>query len=96
MLLDSDTQYLLKLFVAGASVLTDQAVANLVRICEDEFRGCYELVVIDVLSQPAIAEEEKILAAPTLIMESPLPVRRIIGDFSNKEKVLAGMGLFPH
>lgn len=93
---DSNTQYLLKLFVAGTSTRTALAIANLRRICEDEFSGCYELVVIDVLGHPAIAEEKKILAAPTLIKECPLPVRRIIGDFSDKEKVLAGLGLFPY
>jgi circadian clock protein KaiB len=92
----SDTRPLLTLFVAGTSTRTGPAVANLRRICEDEFPAGYELVVVDVLSQPAIAEEKKILALPTLIKEFPLPVRRIIGDFSDKEKVLAGMGLSTH
>jgi circadian clock protein KaiB len=90
---DSETQLLLKLFVAGTSTRTAQAIANLTRICEDEFPGGYQLVVVDILKQPAIAEEKKILALPTLIRESPLPVRRIIGDFSDKEKLLAGLGL---
>jgi circadian clock protein KaiB len=90
---ESKTQYHLKLFVVGSSPRTEQAIASLKRICEDEFPGCYELVVIDVLSQPALAEEMKILATPTLIKERPLPARRIIGDFSDKESVLAGMGL---
>lgn len=93
---DSNTQHLLTLFVAGASTRTALAIANLRRICEDEFPGRYELAVIDVLGQPAIAEEKKILAAPTLIKEHPLPVRRVIGDFSNKGKVLTGLGLFPY
>ncbi len=89
----SDSRYLLKLFVAGNTSRSELAAANLRRICEDEFPGCYELVIIDVLRHPDIAEEKKILAAPTLIKELPLPVRRIVGDFSDKEKVLAGMGL---
>lgn len=89
---DAVNRYLLKLFVAGNSTRTEQAIANLRRICEDEFPGRYELVIVDVAASPAIAEETKILAAPTLIKELPLPVRRIIGDFSDKEKVLAGIG----
>jgi len=92
-LVDSATRYLLKLFVAGTSTRAEQAIANLRRICEDELPGCYELVVVDVLNQPALAEEKKILAAPTLIREHPLPVRRVIGDLSDKKKVLAGIGL---
>ncbi|MDP1526810.1 MAG: circadian clock KaiB family protein [Rhodocyclaceae bacterium] len=92
---DTNTSYLLKLFVAGDSSRTGLAVANLRHICEDEFPGCYELVIIDVLRHPGIAEENKILAAPTLIKERPLPVRRIIGDLSDKEKVLTGIGLLP-
>ena len=89
----AETQLLLKLFVAGTSNRTAQAIANLTRICDDEFSGDYQLDIVDVLQQPAIAEEKKILALPTLIKEYPLPVRRIIGDFSDKEKLLAGLGL---
>ena len=95
-LVDAEPRYLLKLFVAGSSTRTGHAINNLRRICDDEFPGGYELVVIDVVEQPAIAEEKKILALPTLIKESPLPARRIIGDFSDKEKVLAGLGLAAH
>lgn len=91
--MDAGIRYLLKLYVIGTSNRTEPAIANLKRICEDEFPGCYELVVIDILTHPAFAEEKKILAAPTLIKERPLPIRRIIGDFSEKEEVLAGMGL---
>lgn len=95
-LVNLNTRYLLKLFVAGTSIRTGSAIANLRRICEGEFPGCYELVVIDVMEQPAIAEQENILAVPTLVKEFPLPVRRIIGDLSSKEKVLAGIGLLSH
>lgn len=95
---DTDIRYLLKLYVVGTSIRTESAIANLRHICEVEFPGCYELVIIDILAHPAFAEEQKILAAPTLIKERPLPIRRIIGDFSDKEKVLAGMCLLsrPH
>ncbi len=91
--MDTGIRYLLKLYVVGTSNRTEPAIANLKRICEDEFPGCYELVIIDILTHPAFAEEQKILAAPTLVKERPLPIRRIIGDFSDKEKVLAGMDL---
>lgn len=70
-----------------------QAIANLRRIWDEECPDGYEITVIDVLRQPALAEKEKILATPTLIKLSPLPSKRIIGDFSDKAKVLAGMGL---
>jgi circadian clock protein KaiB len=71
------------------------AVANLRRICEQELQGRYELQVIDVLEQPQLAEDEKILATPTLIKQLPPPLRRVIGDLSDKEKVLLGLEVRP-
>lgn len=91
--MDSNDPYFFKLYVAGTSPRTERVIANLKRICEEEFAARYELLVVDVMSQPALAEQEKILATPTLIKERPLPVRRIIGDLSHKEKVLAALGL---
>jgi circadian clock protein KaiB len=82
---------LLKLFVTGASARTGTAIANLNRICEQELAGRYELQIIDVLEHPELAEREKILATPTLIKSLPLPLRRVIGDLSNTEKVLLGL-----
>ncbi|MEP6731685.1 MAG: circadian clock KaiB family protein [bacterium] len=87
------TTYLLKLFVTGASSRTETAIANLSRICEQELAGRYELEIIDVLEHPDLAEDEKILATPTLIKSLPLPLRRVIGDMSNTEKVLLGLAL---
>jgi circadian clock protein KaiB len=81
----------LKLFVTGASARTVTAIANLNRICEQELAGRYELQIIDVLEHPELAESEKILATPTLIKSLPLPLRRVIGDLSNTEKVLLGL-----
>lgn len=83
--------YLLKLFVTGASSRTGTAIANLNRICEQELAGRYELEIIDVLEHPELAEDQKILATPTLIKSLPLPLRRVIGDMSNTEKVLLGL-----
>jgi circadian clock protein KaiB len=85
----------LKLFVTGASSRTVTAIANLRRICEQELGGQYELEIIDVLEFPDLAEDEKILATPTLIKSLPLPLRRVIGDLSNTEKVLLGLEVQP-
>ena len=81
----------MRLFVTGASSRTGTAIANLRRICEQELAGQYELEIIDVLEHPELAEDEKILATPTLIKSLPLPLRRVIGDLSNTEKVLLGL-----
>ena len=74
---------------------SQQAIANLRRICEEELSGRYELVVIDVLERPQLAEDEKILATPTVVKELPHPIRRIIGDLSDSERVLLGLDLRP-
>jgi circadian clock protein KaiB len=87
--------YVLRLFVTGTSPRAEMAVNNLRRICEQELRGQYELQVIDVLEQPELAEEEKILATPTLIKQLPPPLRRVIGDLSDKDKVLFGLEVRP-
>ena len=85
--------FVLKLYVTGMTPRAERAVANLRRICAEELDDRYELVIIDVLENPQLAEDEKILATPTLIKELPRPVRRIIGDLSDKERVLLGLDL---
>jgi circadian clock protein KaiB len=87
--------FLLKLYVTGTSPRTKQAIENLHHICEQELHGRYELQIIDVLEHPQVAEDEKILATPTLIKQLPLPLRRVIGDLSDKEKVLFGLEVRP-
>jgi circadian clock protein KaiB len=87
--------YLLRLFITGTSPRSAVAIANLRRICDQELPGQYELEVIDVLEFPDRAEDEKILATPTLIKSLPLPLRRVIGDLSNTEKVLLGLEAVP-
>jgi circadian clock protein KaiB len=89
------TRYLLKLYVTGRTPRSERAVANLRRICEEELHGRYELQIIDVLEQPQLAEDEKILATPTLIKRLPPPLRRVIGDLSDREKVLLGLDVRP-
>ena len=87
--------YILKLFVSGSTPRSERAVANLRRLCEDEFQGCYELQVIDVLEHPEQAEAERVLATPMLIKQLPPPLRRVIGDLSNRDKVFLGLDLMP-
>jgi circadian clock protein KaiB len=90
------SQYLLKLYVTGKTPRAEQAIANLQRICAEELDGRYELEIVDVLEHPQLAEDEKILATPTLVKQLPPPLRRVIGDLSDKEKVLLGLDVWPH
>lgn len=90
------TSFILKLYVTGATPRAQTAIANLRRICEQELGGQYELQIIDVLEHPQLAEDDKILATPTLIKQLPPPLRKVIGDLSDKEKVLLGLELQQH
>jgi circadian clock protein KaiB len=91
----SDQKYMLKLYVTGSSARAEQAIENLRRICEQDLNGRYELEIIDVLEHPELAEEARILATPTLIKQLPPPLRRVIGDLSDKDKVLLGLEVRP-
>src|SRR5206468_8296861 len=92
---DSLSKYILTLYVTGTSPRTKIAIENLDRICKQELEGRYELEIVDVLENPQRAEDERILATPTLIKQLPLPLRRVIGDLSDKEKVLLGPEVRP-
>ena len=85
--------YVLKLYVAGNTANSVRALKILKNILQEEFKGIYALKVIDVLKNPQLAEEDKILATPTLSKVLPPPVRKIIGDLSDREKVLIGLDL---
>ncbi len=87
------TRYVLKLYVTGRTPRSESAIHSLRTICEEELSGEYDLEVIDVLERPQLAEDEKILATPTLIKELPPPLRRVIGDLSNTDRVLVGLDL---
>ncbi len=89
----SKKTYILKLYVAGNTPSSMLALKTLNTILEQEFQGVYALKVIDVLRNPQLAEEDKILATPTLAKILPPPVRKIIGDLSDREKVLIGLDL---
>ena len=85
------SKFLLKLYITGSNARTDRAIANLRQICEKDLAGQYALEIIDVLENPEAAERDRILATPTLIKELPLPLRRVIGDLSDKDKVLLAL-----
>jgi circadian clock protein KaiB len=87
------SKFLLKLYVAGSTPRATAAIENLRRICEKDLKDRYDLEVIDVLKNPEMAEQDKILATPTLIKQLPPPLRRVIGDLSDSEKVLLGLEL---
>ena len=87
------TKYVLKLYVTGQTPNSQRAIANLQRLCEEQFADQYELTIIDILEHPQLAEGERIMATPTLIRELPLPFRRLIGDFSQTDRVLMGLDL---
>jgi len=83
----------LRLYVAGQTPKSLQAFANLKRICEEHLAGEYNIEVIDLLKHPQLAKGDQILALPTLVRKLPVPVRKIIGDLSNTERVLVGLDL---
>lgn len=86
-------RYVLRLYIAGQTPKSVTAITNMKRICEEELKGRYVLDVIDLYQQPQLAQGEQIIAVPTLIKELPAPLRRIIGDMSNTERVLVGLDL---
>ena len=90
-----DKHYLLRLYVTGTSPRSIRAIGNIKKICEENLKGRYELEIIDVYQQPDIATDKMIIALPTLVKELPQPLRRLIGDLSNKKQVLAGLDIIP-
>jgi len=87
--------YRLRLYVAGQTPKSITAIANLKRLCERELAGRYRIEVIDLLEHPHLARRDEILAVPTLVRRLPPPIRKVIGDLSNQERVLIGLGLQP-
>jgi circadian clock protein KaiB len=87
------TNYVLRLYVTGATARSRRAILNLNCICRNHLQGSYDLEVVDIHQKPALAKDEQIIAAPTLIKKLPLPLRRIIGDLSDHETVLFGLDL---
>jgi len=88
-----DERYLLRLYVAGQTPKSLTAFANLKKICEEHLKDSYSIEVIDLLVNPTLAKDDQILALPTLVRRLPEPVKKIIGDLSNTERVLVGLDI---
>ena len=86
-------RFVLRLYVTGTTARSMRAIANLRRLCEQHLAGRYDLKVVDVYQQPELAAREQLVAAPTLVKEMPLPLRRLVGDLSDEQRVLAGLDL---
>jgi circadian clock protein KaiB len=93
--LSEKDKWVLRLYVAGQSPKALTAYANLKKICEDQLNGKYSIEIIDLLLNPQLGVEDQILALPTLVRKLPVPVRKIIGDLSDTERVLVGLNLLP-
>jgi circadian clock protein KaiB len=89
-------RYILRLYVTGMTPRSARAVENIRAFCEKHLAGRYELQVIDLYQQPELARTEQLVAAPTLIKKLPLPLRRLIGDMSDEERILVGLDILPH
>ncbi|OGS34106.1 MAG: circadian clock protein KaiB [Elusimicrobia bacterium RIFOXYC2_FULL_34_12] len=86
-------RWILKLYIAGQTTKSITAFANIKKICEEHLKGKYSIKIIDLLKNPKLAKGDQILAIPTLIKQLPLPLKKIIGDFSNTQKVLVGLDI---
>lgn len=92
---DEQVIWQLRLYIAGHTTKSIDAISNLKKLCEEYLAGRYKIELIDLLDDPEVAEIDQIIAIPTLIRQLPEPIRRIIGDLSNREKVLLGLELKP-
>jgi circadian clock protein KaiB len=88
-------RYVLRLYISGRTSKSTRALQLIKEVCEEHLRGRYELEVIDIYQEPVLAKDDQILAVPTLIRKLPLPLRKLIGDFSDRERVLLGLDLKP-
>jgi circadian clock protein KaiB len=89
----SDERYVLRLYVTGMTPRSTEAFAAIKAICEERLQGRYDLEVIDIYQHPQLAIDEQIIAVPTLVKKLPAPLRRLVGDLSNEERVLLGLDL---
>jgi circadian clock protein KaiB len=91
--LEKKEQYVLRLYVTGMTARSLAAFSSIKSICEKHLRGRYDLEVIDIYQQPSLARDEQIIAAPTLVKRLPTPLRRLVGNLAEEERVLMGLGL---
>ena len=90
-----EAEYVLHLYITGATPNSTRAVRNIKEICELYLKGRYELLIVDIYQQPALAQQEQLIGVPALVKKRPGLVRRLVGDLSNRERVLAVLGLPP-
>jgi circadian clock protein KaiB len=88
-------EYVLRLYIAGTTSKSARAVANIKDICEKNLQNRFDLEVIDIYQQPALAKGMQLIAAPTLVKQLPLPLRKFIGDMSNTDRILVGLDVKP-
>ncbi len=88
-----ESRYVLRLYVAGVTPKSSQAIVNIKKICEEHLKGRYELEVIDIYQQPVLAKGEQIIAAPTLVKKLPPPLRKFIGSMADVDRILVGLDL---
>ncbi len=88
-------RYVLRLYVAGVTPRSQEAIRNVTRICEEHLKGRYDLEVVDIYQHPVLARGEQIIAAPTLLRKLPLPLRRMIGNLAEEDRILVGLDLLP-
>ena len=93
--LKEDRKYVLRLYVTGTTPKSVSAIRNIRKICDEHLKDAYDLEVIDIYQQPVLAKGDQIFAIPTLVRKLPEPIKKIIGDLSNKERVLVGLNLIP-
>lgn len=91
--LSRGARYVFRLYTTGSTIRSARALCNLMELCERCFKGRYRLEVVDIYQEPGRASEAQIIAAPTVVKTEPAPARRIVGDLSDGEKVMAGLGL---
>jgi circadian clock protein KaiB len=94
-MMEKEKTWELRLYVAGKTAKSVTALTNLKKYCETHLKGQYKIEVIDLLVKPQLAEGDQIFAIPTLVRKVPEPIRKIIGDLSNEEKVLVGLNIVP-
>lgn len=92
-MIETDCAWQLRLYVAGQTPKSLTAFANLKRLCEERLQGRYEIEIVDLLKKPQLARDDQIFAIPTLVRKFPVPVRKVIGDLSNAERVFLGLDL---
>jgi circadian clock protein KaiB len=89
----SKAKYVLRLYISGNTPASQTAIINLRRVCEEKLKGRYQLEVVDIQQQPALAKRDQIIAVPTLIKRLPSPLKKMIGDLSKTERLLVGLDL---